>query len=252
MCSNRYRAGRGGGHHLSEQRSRSDDGFSPDRALGVVRVLAADTVEHHGGDHARTAHAFEGPSVDVVRQELLVGAASYDLSGPRLPANAMVRVTALSAAATSTSPGHRCCRPRRASSSRRPGWSSNVVLVMLADWTAPDSVTPGFAYHQVFGDTQLVGTRTRPYGQLTQRGDVTPWMQIPGPADGRCYGDRTSTMTQAKSAAAALGYDVASYDNFILYFPNATRSPARTAAPTRDGPTSARRTSGSTASSTDG
>jgi hypothetical protein len=177
--------------------------------VGVVRAISADTVADQGRD-------------DVIRQELLVGDRSYALRGPSLPANATMRVTG------ELRGRHldvvRAQQLQAASSQLLPTTGTTRVLVMLAYWTAPDSVTPGYAYHQIFGDTSA-WYRDASYGQLDQRGDVTPWMRIAGPADGRCYGDHAATMAQARSAAAALGYDVASYDNFVLYFPNANLEP---------------------------
>jgi hypothetical protein len=61
--------------------------------------------------------------------------------------------------------------------------------------------------------------RDASYTALGQTGHVTPWMEIDGPVDGKCYADHMNTMNQAKEAATDLGYDMADYDNFVLYFP---------------------------------
>ena len=81
-----------------------------------------------------------------------------------------------------------------------PPSGTTHVLVMLAHWNVPDSVTPAQAETQMFTDTNG-WYRDASYGVLGQTGDVTPWMEIDGPVDGKCYGDNTNTMTQAKTAA---------------------------------------------------
>lgn len=97
------------------------------------------------------------------------------------------------------------------------------VLVMLVDWTSPDSVTPASATTQMLTDTNGY-YRDASFGGLGQTGAVTPWLKIAGPsidANGnpRCYGDFSTIMNQAQSAATAAGYTVASYDNYVVYFP---------------------------------
>jgi hypothetical protein len=92
------------------------------------------------------------------------------------------------------------------------------VLVMLTYWTAPDAVTPQSAAAQMFGDSNA-WYRDNSYGALGQTGDVTPWMRIDPPVGNQCYADSDHIMTQAKSSAAAAGFDVASYDNVVVYFP---------------------------------
>jgi Bacterial Ig-like domain len=52
---------------------------------------------------------------------------------------------------------------------------------MLAHWNAPDSVTPPSAQAQMFGDS-AGWYQDASYTRLGQTGDVTPWMQIAGPA----------------------------------------------------------------------
>ncbi len=97
------------------------------------------------------------------------------------------------------------------------------VLVMLVDWTSPDSVTPASATTQMFTDTNGY-YRDASFGGLGQTGAVTPWLKIAGPsidANGnpRCYGDFGTIMNQARSAATAAGYTMDSYSNYVVYFP---------------------------------
>lgn len=97
------------------------------------------------------------------------------------------------------------------------------LLVMLAYWTSPDSVTQASASTQMFTDTNGY-YRDASFGGLGQTGAVTPWLKIAGPsidANGnpRCYGDFGTIMNQARSAATAAGYTMDSYSNYVVYFP---------------------------------
>ena len=176
---------------------------------GEVRTLAADTV-----DRSRNPKVFKGHSEDIYQQVLTVGTKSYFLKGKKARPNSKVRVTgtvagnnftATTVATTGTLAGV-------------PASGSTRVLTMLAYWTAPDTVTPARAAQQLHTDSNG-WYRDASYGALGQVGDVTPWLRIAGPTTG-CYADHLDLMAQAKTAAAALGYNTANYDNFVLYFPN--------------------------------
>jgi len=93
------------------------------------------------------------------------------------------------------------------------------VLVILASWTAPDSVTQDSAGRQMFTDSSTWYSQAS-YGALTQTGAVTPWVSIAAPVGNKCYGDMHNEMVNAKSAALALGYNSANYDRTVLYFPH--------------------------------
>jgi hypothetical protein len=95
------------------------------------------------------------------------------------------------------------------------------VLVILASWTAPDSVTPASAAAQVFGDGDG-WEREVSYGAVGITGDVTPWVSIAGPDLGLCYTNHRQVMAQAKAAALLAGYDATAYDRTIVYFPRST------------------------------
>jgi hypothetical protein len=175
---------------------------------GVVHTLAADTV-----DRSADPRIFHGHSKDIYRKVLVVGSNSYFLKGKTAPNNAHVRVK-----------GDIVGHDFNATSITTLGTVAGLadtgttrVLVMLAYWTAPDSVTQASASNQLFVDSNG-WYRDASYTALGQTGDVTPWMAIAGPATG-CYADHMTLMSQAKTASSNLGYDMASYDNFVLYFP---------------------------------
>ena len=92
------------------------------------------------------------------------------------------------------------------------------VLLMLAYWTQPDSLTPAVAHDRFFNDGNA-WYRDASYGVLGQTGDTTPWLRIAGPGGG-CYANSYQIMQQAKDEAVKLGYNLSSYDNFSVYFPN--------------------------------
>lgn len=175
---------------------------------GVVRTVAADTVDRD----ANSTH-FGGRSEDVYRQVLFVGGKSYVLHGKQVRNNTRVE-------ATGTISGNDFTATSITTMGSVAGIAdtgTTRVLVMLAEWAGPDGVTRASATSQMFSDTNG-WYRDASYGALGQTGDVTPWLHIAGPTTG-CYADHLTMMDQAKTAATAAGYDVASYDNYVLYFP---------------------------------
>ena len=91
------------------------------------------------------------------------------------------------------------------------------VLVILAYWTAPDSVTVAQAKSRLLDDNGWFGEAS--YGQLGLTGDVTGWHKITGPTGGQCYANHHEIMTRAQAKAAVAGYDAADYGRTIVYFP---------------------------------
>jgi Divergent InlB B-repeat domain len=176
---------------------------------GVVRTVAVDTVDRHA-----RPKVFAGRSKDIYRQKLVVGDKSYFLQNRSVPANTRVSVTGQVVGdvinATSVK--------MRGTVEGIPAAGTTHVLVMLAYWTAPDSVTPEGAATQMFTDTNG-WFRDASYTSLGQTGDVTPWMKIDGPAAG-CFAGDVDIMSQAQAKAAELGYNVAAYDNYVVYFPH--------------------------------
>lgn len=176
---------------------------------GVIRLLAADTV-----DRSADPVQFRGRSEDIYQQVLVVGDRSYFLKGQQGRPNTRVRVV-----------GQAVGREFRATSLTTlgdapagiPSSGTTRVLVMLAHWSSPDSVTQASAHAQMFTDSNG-WYRDASYTMLGQTGDTTPWMRIAGPTTG-CFADHMALMDQAKSAATGLGYNMANYDNFVLYFP---------------------------------
>jgi M6 family metalloprotease-like protein len=178
---------------------------------GVIRLVAADPVEagpSAQGTRSRPSH--------VHGQVLIVGDRSYALTGRTGRPNRKVRV---SGAVSGSTVEAETIQDLGAVPAGLPSTGTTRMLVMLAQWTAPDSVTPDSARAQMFGDTNN-WYRDASYNALGLSGDVTPWMRIAGPANGRCFADREAIMQQAKDAAAAQGFNLASYANFALYFPN--------------------------------
>ena len=177
--------------------------------VGVVRTLATDTAAALLGAPADPAAAV----APEYQRMLRVGDRTYRLTGAGGPANGPVRAT-----------GVLVGNEFRASSVVSTGTVANAptsgttrMLVMLAYWTEPDSVTPASAADQMFGDSNN-WYREVSYGRLAQTGDVTPWLRIAGPTTG-CYGDRDDLMAQATAAATARGYTPGTYGNLVLYFP---------------------------------
>lgn len=183
---------------------------------GTIRVLATDTI---AGDGSGRIDAKRGRSQDVYTAVLDGDDGHlYFLSGrPRFPNGKHVRVagtlansklTVETLAPTTVAP----------TASAMPTSGTTKVLVMLAYWTQPDSVTPESAATQMFTDSNA-WYQDNSYGALGQTGVVTPWMRITAPTSNLCYANSGETMNRAKSSAQALGYDLTSFDNFVVYFP---------------------------------
>lgn len=173
---------------------------------GTTRLLSADGVPNRSGT---VAHRDQ--------RVLVAGSRTYPLTGTAVPVNASVRISGrmgsdglavASAQTLGSAPGI-------------PATGTTQVLLMLAQWTAPDQVTRAKAQQQMFSDTNA-WFRNTSYNKLGQSGDVTPWMKIAGPADQKCFADSGSIMSQAKAGATARGYDLTRYTNFVVYFPRVT------------------------------
>jgi hypothetical protein len=179
---------------------------------GTVRLLTADTAaEIAGADD----HHLAGPSEDVVHRVLVVGDHTYFLKGVKVRPNTEVRVTGTLSGRTLT--GDSATVTDTVAGLSAAG--TTRVLVMLAYWTSPDSVTQTSAASQMFSDSNG-WYRDTSYTQLGQTGDVTPWLPIAGPPGGtNCYSGLAYIMNQAQQAAAAAGYALANYDNYVVYFP---------------------------------
>ncbi|QHC68112.1 choice-of-anchor D domain-containing protein [Rathayibacter sp. VKM Ac-2759] len=185
---------------------------------GTIRTTAVDPVELFDGSDLPKA-----PLEDEYRKVLLVGERAYDLDDSITLNNIQARVVGLLTgnriAALTVTPLGTANNARGVESlGALPTSGTTHVLTMLVNWTAPDSVTPEQAASQMYDDSNN-WYRDASYSALGQTGDVTPWMKITGPTSG-CYADRYPILNQAKEAAAAAGFDLAAYDNYVVYFPN--------------------------------
>ena len=106
-----------------------------------------------------------------------------------------------------------------------PATGTTKVLVILATWTTPDSVTPAIANDVIFTQGNAWFGEAS-YGKLQLTGAVTPWVSIAGPTGGDCYGYSDQVMSRAKTAAAAAGFNAAEYNRTIVYFPRCAASAA--------------------------
>jgi len=97
-----------------------------------------------------------------------------------------------------------------------PTTGTTQVLVILAYWTSPDSVTPARAREQIFVDDNA-WVQEASYGQLQLAGDVTNWLSIPVPPN-PC--NTNHIMSQARSAAQSAGLDYTAYNRTMVYFPH--------------------------------
>lgn len=102
-----------------------------------------------------------------------------------------------------------------ASAGAPPTTGTTRVLVILAHWSAPDSVTTESARAKIFDEGNRWFAEAS-FGQLALTGDVTPWVTIPNPGGSCAY---STIMTNAESAASARGFQASTYDRTIVYFP---------------------------------
>ena len=124
------------------------------------------------------------------------------LSGSRLDADSVVPVAG--AATQSTA----------APAAARLAPVTHSVLAILVDWTAPDSVTPTSAVHQL-KDVNDAWYDDASYGQVRMTASATNWLTIPTPS-GCATG---SIMSNAQSAATSAGWNLGTYDHLLVYFP---------------------------------
>lgn len=187
----------------------------PVTLTGTYELLAKDVVGADGDLH----HVYS----DVLRTE---GKAVR----LRLPANhglrggTRVRLSAQRFGTTDYS----VTSVRQLSAASVPTTGTTSVLVILAYWSAPDSVTRARAQAQIFGDDHQ-WFREVSYGKLGLSGVVTPWVRIPAPTGGQCFTHAETMLANARRAAGALGatYDHTRYQRTILYFPRCTGSDSR-------------------------
>lgn len=95
-----------------------------------------------------------------------------------------------------------------------PTMGQRRVLVMLVHSTSPDSVTPEQAVSQL-GSTDNNWFAENSFAQMGTTAAATPWMTI----DSADCNDYYGLLDRARLAARARGYDPASYDHEVVYFP---------------------------------
>ena len=102
-----------------------------------------------------------------------------------------------------------------------PTTGTQSVLVMLVDWTAPDSVAPSQAVSQIgtLDNEWFEGTS---YGRLGLTATATPWMTIPDSTQNGTTCNLYQILSDAEAAATAAGYDPASYLHEMVYIPAGT------------------------------
>jgi hypothetical protein len=93
------------------------------------------------------------------------------------------------------------------------------VLVILASWTAPDSTTQASAASVFAADSTWFNQTS--YGHLSLSTTVTNWVHVSPPAAGLCSDSNVSDQL-VNRALAASGYNEASFDRVVLYFPSST------------------------------
>jgi hypothetical protein len=207
--------------------------------LAAILAIVALSIGHAGAASARGSggHGEEtfdgryvllhadpsvGPDIDVLRARHR----TYELvlpSGSRPKPGAAVRVTGRLTGKTgqggpviavsrveSPPPDVKRATPRLATS------GDVRVLVVLAQWTGPDGVTPDSARQQILGD-DAAWLHEASYGGVTLSGDVTGWLAIGTPAAACDYADIDQ---RAEQAALVAGFDAARYDRVVIYFPH--------------------------------
>ena len=88
------------------------------------------------------------------------------------------------------------------------------TLVVLVDWTQPDSVTPTQAVQQV-GVTDNAWYEQVSYGQSGLSATATPWLSIAAPS----ICNLQLIQSEGEAAAEQAGYDPSTYDRVMFYFP---------------------------------
>ncbi|HVF20872.1 MAG TPA: Ig-like domain-containing protein [Mycobacteriales bacterium] len=184
----------------------------PESLTGTYELLATDTVDGHGDlEHHYTevlrvpgkkAYPVKMPAGHRVRAGSRIQVSAYRTSGGTLDVRSIRRISASNVA---------------------PSLGTHSVLVILAYWTRPDSVTPAIARARFFDDANK-WFRESSYGQYGISGTVTPWVKIPAPANNQCYAGAETMFYDARAAAEALGaaYDSDRYTRTVLYFPRCT------------------------------
>ena len=111
--------------------------------------------------------------------------------------------------------------PRMANLGTQPTTGTTKVLVILAYWTSPDSVTQAQAQNVVFTKGNPWWKETS-YGAVAITGQVTPWLHIAAPS-GDCYSYADQIMSRARAAASS--YNPGAYQRVVVYMPACAYAP---------------------------
>ena len=177
---------------------------------GTYQIVTADLVGSHG--------EYIG---ERYRPVLQVGAVTYPLRLPprvRLRGGAGIAVIGSISAGTVTASSVQSAPASTAPAVATSGVSTSV-LVILAEWQGKDRMTTAAARRVMFTDGAQWYSEVS-NGAVTQHGDVTPWVHIAGPPGGQCFTGGPTILSQAEAAAHTLGFDPATYDRTVVYFPN--------------------------------
>jgi len=96
------------------------------------------------------------------------------------------------------------------------------VLVILTRWNSTASTVTQASAADVLFQQDHNWFSEASYGQLGLTGDVTPWLTIGAPSGAACGAGMTDLEDRAAAAAAAAGYDAATYDRTMIFFPKVT------------------------------
>lgn len=172
---------------------------------GTYQRLAKDMVEP------------DGTLRDVYSDILQVGSKTYRLrlpKGTKLQGGTPVRVRGTLAGADLTADEVTpVAAPAKVATT-----GTTKVLVILAYWAAPDSMTVTKAKNQVLSDDDGWYGEVS-YGQLGLTGTAVGWYKILAPTGGHCFAGHLEIMDRAKAKAKAAGHDSALYDRTMVYFP---------------------------------
>jgi hypothetical protein len=193
-------------------------------ALGAAPAAARSRVTLTGTYTRLAKDVGQGHLTHVYEDVLRVGERHYRL---HLPAHAhpvpgsRVRVHADSAGGTLDVTSVETLAEPRETQSATP----TSVLVILAYWTAPDSVTTTRARDQLF-TSDNAWFKEVSYGAVSLTGTVTPWLRIPAPVSGLCYTYADKLLSDARAKARTLGatYDWTAFDRTVVYFPRCSGS----------------------------
>ncbi|MDX6202350.1 MAG: hypothetical protein QOJ83_1850 [Frankiales bacterium] len=164
------------------------------------------------------------PDADGYHQELRAGGRAYDVklgSGVGFRSGDSVRLTGRVQGST-ISVQHSSITAFAPDAPAIGG--TTKVLVVLADWTAPDSTTQASAASVFAADSDWFDQTS--YGHLSLSTTVTDWVHVSAPPAGLCSDSNVSDQLTHRALTAA-GYSEAAFDRVVVYFPASTDSGCR-------------------------